>query len=587
MQPIESGIAEAESPSRVVDDTKAAEKTPPGVAGVGALAGAIRVVSGLTLVSRFAGLARDVITARLFGDGVLGSAFRAAYLIPNVFRRLFGEGALSAAFLPEYTLLKREDAERAKALASVVIWKLTLATSVITALVVTILVARLLLFAAKPDTALSIKLMLLMLPMMPAVCLTAILGGVLQSHGRFAIPAAAPIVLNLFQIAAGVPFYFSATSKGDENTLAAYIVGGAAIIASWATVVWSVWALRGHVKFSLGGGGLSASSLVSASINNVKRRFIPAMLGLGTLQLNTMLDTVVAMWPNWIGPTMFGRPVPLDLASNSIVSYTQTLYQFPLGVFGIAVATAVFPLLSRSSDKPQEFAEHLRRGMRLSLFIALPATLGLILVRHELIFAVFGGGKKSFTPEGLERAAAVLMGFAPGVWAYSLDHVLTRAYYAKGDTTTPMRIAMGCVLLNITLNFKLIWSLREAGLAWATATSAMVQFCLLLAFAPKRLGVSPFDRGTVAAFVRIAVCGAIMATCVVLAQRGWDTFEIAKRIHLTPDGWKGQVAKLTAMVLVGMGAYAIASLITRAPEAKWMMQKAPKGESGAAGMSFE
>ncbi len=592
MQPIESPIADPAPPSRSVDDTNAAEDTPPGVTGVGALAGAIRVVSGLTLVSRFAGLARDVITARLFGDGVLGSAFRAAYLIPNVFRRLFGEGALSAAFLPEYTMLKREDAEKAKALASVVIWKLTLATGVITALVVTVLALRLFLFAAKPDTALSIKLMLLMLPMMPAVCLTAILGGVLQSHGRFAIPAAAPIVLNLFQIGAGIPFYFAATNKGDENTLAAYIVGAAALIASWATVLWSAWALRGKVNFTPArkdgsGGGLNARELVADSLANVKRRFIPAMLGLGTLQLNTMLDTVVAMWPNWIGPTMFGRPVPLDLASNGIVSYTQTLYQFPLGVFGIAVATAVFPLLSRSSDKPAEFAEHLRRGLRLSLFIALPATLGLILVRHELVYAVFGGGSKSFTPEGLERAAAVLLGFAPGVWAYSLDHVLTRAYYAKGDTTTPMRIAMGCVLMNVVLNFTLIWSLREAGLAWATATSALVQFCALLAFAPKRLGVSPFDRSTLAAFARIAICGAIMAACVLLAQRGWDTFSLATKLGLNPEGWKGQVAKLTALVVVGMGSYALASLFTRAPEAKWMMQKVPKGESGAAGMSFE
>lgn len=528
---------------------------------------------------------------------MLGSAFRAAYLIPNVFRRLFGEGALSAAFLPEYTLLKREDGVgggKAKALASIVIWKLTLATSVITALVVTVLAVRLLFFAAKPDTALSIKLMLLMLPMMPAVCLTAIMGGVLQSHGRFAIPAAAPIVLNLFQIAAGIPFYFAATGKGQENTLAAYIVGAAALVASWATVLWSAWALRGKVNFTPAGkvgsgGGASASELVAESIANVKRRFIPAMLGLGTLQLNTMLDTVVAMWPNWIGPTMFGKPVPLDLASNSIVSYTQTLYQFPLGVFGIAVATAVFPLLSRSSDKPQEFAEHLRRGMRLSLFIALPATLGLILVRHELVYAVFGGGKKSFTPEGLERAAAVLMGFAPGVWAYSLDHVLTRAYYAKGDTTTPMRIAMGCVLLNVSLNFTLIWSLREAGLAWATATSAMVQFCLLLGLAPKRLGVSPFDRSTFVAFARIALCGAIMAASVLLAQRGWDTLGVAAKLGLVPGGWKGQVAKLTMLVVVGMGSYAIASLITRAPEARWMLQKAPKGEKGegAAGMSFE
>lgn len=525
-----------------------------------------------------------MITARLFGDGVLGSAFRAAYLIPNVFRRLFGEGALSAAFLPEYTLLKRENAESAKALASVVLWKLTLATSLLTGALMLVLAMRLMLLPAEPDTSLSIQLMLLMLPMMPAVCLTAILGGVLQSHGRFAIPAAAPIVLNLFQIAAGIPYYFAL--RGDDRDAAAYIVGGSALIASWGTVVWSMWALRGNVALNRI-AAQNAGTLVAASLGNVKRRFLPAMLGLGTLQLNTMLDTVVAMWPNWIGPTMFGHEVPMDKASNSIVSYTQTLYQFPLGVFGIAVATAVFPLLSRSSDRPAEYVEHLRRGMRLSLFIALPATLGLMLVRHELVYAVFGGGSKSFSADGLARAAGVLMGFAPGVWAYSLDHVLTRAYYAKGDTTTPMRVAFGCVLLNVTLNFSLIWELGEAGLAWATATSATVQFCILIALAPRRLGVTPFDPSTLKAFARIAICGAIMASFVLLAQRGWDTLELAKQIGLSPQRWSGQVAKLAVTVAVGMASYVIASLAVRAPEAKWMLKKAPKGENGAAGMSFE
>lgn len=540
----------------------------------GFLAGAVRVVSGLTLLSRFAGLARDVLTARLFGDGLLGSSFRAAYALPNFFRRLFGEGALSAAFLPEYALLKRDDPARAKELASVVISLTTLATSAITALIITALLVRLALWPVGQDGGLSLKLIILMLPMMPAVCLAAILGGMLQAHGRFAIPAAAPIVLNIMQIAAGGVFWLGFAS-GD--TTAAYTVGAAALLASWLTVVWALASLRGKVAWRTGASGAKENA------SKVFKRFVPAVLGLGTLQLNTMLDTLVAMWPIWIGASMFGRPVPLDNASNSILSYTQTLYQFPLGVFGIAVATAIFPLLSRSSDKPEEFTQHLRRGLRLSFFIGLPASVGLILVRHDLVATIFGGGERAFSSDGLARSATVLLGFAPAVWVYSVNHVLTRAYYAKGDTTTPMRIAMACVLLNVTLNFTFIWHLREAGLAFATATSAAVQCLALILFMPKRLAVSPFSREVFGSWARIAAVTGVMAVSVVGTGWLWD------RVMGESTRWLHHASLLAASVMVGGAVYAATAFASRLPELRWLLQRAPRGsgKDGAEAMGFD
>ncbi len=540
----------------------------------GFLAGAVRVVSGLTLLSRFAGLARDVLTARLFGDGLLGSSFRAAYALPNFFRRLFGEGALSAAFLPEYALLKRDDPARAKELASVVISLTTLATSAITALIITALLVRLALWPVGQDGGLSLKLIILMLPMMPAVCLAAILGGMLQAHGRFAIPAAAPIVLNILQITAGGVFWLG-FATGD--TTAAYTVGAAALLASWLTVVWALASLRGKVAWRTG------ASEAKDNASKVFKRFVPAVLGLGTLQLNTMLDTLVAMWPIWIGATMFGRPVPLDNASNSILSYTQTLYQFPLGVFGIAVATAIFPLLSRSSDKPEEFTQHLRRGLRLSFFIGLPASVGLMLVRHDLVATIFGGGERAFSDDGLARAATVLLGFAPAVWVYSVNHVLTRAYYAKGDTTTPMRIAMACVLLNVALNFTLIWQLREAGLAVATATSAAVQCLTLTLLMPRRLGIAPFSREVWGSWARIALASAVMACAVLAAMWVWN------RGLGEPSRWMHHAGLLAVCVVVGGGVYAITALVGKLPEFRWLLQRAPKGsgKDGAEAMGFD
>lgn len=540
-------------------------------ASTGMLGGAVRTVSGFTLLSRFAGLARDVVTARLLGDDALGSAFRAAYALPNLFRRLFGEGALSAAFLPEYTLLSRDEPEIADQLGTLVVRLLTLLTSAITLVMIALLLLAVMALPPDADRTLSFHLMALMLPMMPAVCLTAVLGGMLQAHGKFAAPAAAPILLNAFQIAAGLAFYFG-WFHGRQN--AAYAIGIAAVLASAAQVLWSWWALRGKVRW------IKAGAAAAAHGRAVLRRFVPAMIGLGTLQLNTMMDMLIAMWPNWVGPTVLGHSVTLDEKSNAVLSYTQTIYQFPLGVFGIAVATAVFPMLSRSADMPTEFVANLRRGLRLSLFIGLPASVGLLLVRHDLLEVIFGGkGRHSFSHEGVLRAAAVLAGFAPGVWAYSLNHVWTRAFYAKGDTTTPMRIAMLMVLFNFTLNVTLIWWLREAGLAWSTAIAAMVQ-CLILAWlCHARLETPALDAATLRAFARIVLASASMGVCVWLSNlllpstEWWAT-------------WWGHAARCGVAVVVGAGVYSLAALLWRAPEIRWLLRRAPAGGGGAS-MSFE
>jgi putative peptidoglycan lipid II flippase len=302
------------------------------------------------------------------------------------------------------------------------------------------------------------------------------------------------------------------------------------------------------------------------------------MLGLGTLQLNTFLDMAVAMWPTWVGPMMFGREVTLDASSNAILRYTQTIYQFPLGVFGIAVATAVFPLLSRSANRPEEFASMLRRGLRLSFFIGLPASLGLWLVRYDLIHTMYAAGSSKFSLDGVDRAARVLAGVAPAIWAYSLNHVLTRAFYAKGDTSTPMRVSLVGVALNVALNFTLIWPMREAGLAWATAISATVQCLLLATLCGKRLGVSPVDRETGIAFMKVLAAAAIMGGAVFGLLQLWPEVQT----------WWARVLRLAATCIAGAGVFVGIARAMRLPEMRWITQRAPKGSGGAAaGMSFE
>jgi putative peptidoglycan lipid II flippase len=364
-----------------------------------------------------------------------------------------------------------------------------------------------------------------------------------------------------------------------------FVIAGAALLASAASVAWSVWALRKqvHVHNVQEANHLARQDITTrGDARVVFSRFVPAMLGLGTLQLNTMLDTLIAMWPNWVGPTMFGRPTPLDEASNIILGSTQTLYQFPLGVFGIAVATAVFPMLSRTRDEPAAFVDVLRRGLRLSLFIGLPASVGLVVVRHDLVSVIYGSGSRSFSSEGLVRCAAVLLGFAPAVWAYSLNHVLTRAFYALGDTTTPMRVACGAVILNLTLNLTLIWSLREAGLAWATAISAMAQCIVLAVLLRKKLHAMReghervLDRTTWHAFIRIACIALLMGAFVLGVQ--W--------LFGPRETWLQQALCVSACVVVGAAAYAGFAKMLGAPELRWIVTKGPKSE-GVEGMSME
>ncbi|MDX2148202.1 MAG: murein biosynthesis integral membrane protein MurJ [Planctomycetota bacterium] len=555
-----------------------------GVSG-GGLASAIRVVSGMTFLSRVAGLARDVMIARVFGASAVGSAFSAAFTIPNLFRRLFGEGALSAAYIPVYADLLGKNRPASDALTSMVAWTLTLVTGGITLVLQLALVAVLVLTPADADRSLSLKLMMLMLPMMPLVCLTAILSGALQTHGRFGPPAAAPIVLNFAQIfAAGAWLLLDGTDQSN----AAYWLGIGAVAASVLQVLWSLAALRGLVRWT------REFEPARGAARILLKRFLPVLLGLGTLQLNTALDTLWTMWPIWVGPTMLGYEYPLDESSNIVLALTSRLYQFPLGVFGLAVATAVFPMLSRDAanpERPEAFGQTLRRGLRLSFFIAMPAAVGLLLVGPDLTSVLFGSGGDSggggFDAAALERSSRVLAGFAPGVFAYSLNHVLTRAFYAKGDSTTPMNVSLAMVGLNLTLNLTLMWTMREAGLALATAITAIVQMGVLMRLCGSRLDTRPIDREALRGGLRVLVGSLVMAGAVAGVQAACDAGlpAIGRAIGVDalsgPGGFVWHLVRLIAAVGAGASAYSGVALLARLPELRWLAARSERGKVGA------
>ncbi|MBX3386836.1 MAG: oligosaccharide flippase family protein, partial [Phycisphaeraceae bacterium] len=375
-------------------DTAPSNAPSPGSPVSASLGGAVRSMSLVTLLSRLFGLIRDLVIVRLFGDSAVGSAFAAAFAIPNMFRRLLGEGALSAAFIPEYA--RAVEAEErgsgrngiggeSDGLATLVVAALGVVTVAVT-LAVEGLLLGLLLFTG-PDTTqrLSITLIMAMLPFMPLVCVTAILAGMLQVRGRMGLSMTGPIFLNTFVVIVG-GWRLMQGRIGEPST--AYLLAAVTVVSGLTQAVTFAWALRRNTRWVRVGSAAWRSAVPAAK--RAFKRFVPVVIGTGTLQLNAFLDMLIAMWPIWIGVTVLGVAYPLDERSNAILAFTTRLYQFPLGVFGIAVATAAFPMLARTASDGARFVETLRRGIRLSLYIGLPASAGLFLVRTDLVGLLFG-----------------------------------------------------------------------------------------------------------------------------------------------------------------------------------------------------
>lgn len=520
----------------------------------------VRTIFSVTLLSRFAGMARDVLIGRIFGNTAVGSAFLAAFQLPNLFRRLFGEGALSAAFIPAYAeaLEDKEDPRAADRLATLTLATLGAVTGALTIVAEISLLLALLVLPRDPDRDLSLRLIMVVLPYMPLICAAAILAGMLQTHARYAAASAGPVLLNAFIVALGTYFLFFGEQAGAT---VAYVLSVAVVISGVTQCTWFLRVLRPHVKWTIDYGQAAGRARL------MFRRFVPVAIGLGALQLNTFLDTLIAMYPIWFGPTLMGHDYPLSPASNSILSLTTRLYQFPLGVFGIAVATAVFPLLARTASHPEHFVGVLRRGLRLSLFIGVPATVGLALIRRDITFVLFAGGSKGFDADGVARSAAVLLGHSVGIWAYSLNHVFARAFYAKGDTKTPMRASLLGVCLNFVMNVTLIWFLAEAGLAWATSMAAIFQCAVLWMLLRRRLDAAGdhqriLDRDTLISAGKIVLASVLMGVCVY----------VAIRLVPVPLTWTDHLVALIVGVVAGGVSYVAITTALRMKEPGWLVR---------------
>jgi len=300
---------------------------------------------------------------------------------------------------------------------------------------------------------------------------------------------------------------------------------------------------------------------------------LPMLIGLAVFQINAFFDSVIAyaLSPRNGGPDtfhLFGMTLayPTALGDVAALNWSQRLYQFPLGVFGIAIATAIFPALSHAAADTtdagrDQFLQTLRRGLRLTVFIGLPASVGLILVGVPLTRLIFE--YRQFTTSDAHRVAAVLAGYASGVWAYSMMHVITRAFYALKDARTPLRIAMAMVVLNLALNLTFVWMLGVAALAWATAVTAMIQV-LILTRSLARTVHGPVDHTVWRSWRRTAILTAAMAVAMTPLVMGYRQTELSRL---------ASAQYLLAMLAVGLIVFLGAAWWCGAEELRWLIRR--------------
>src|SRR5688572_3314481 len=387
-----------------------------------------KLIGAITFLSRVLGMAREAIAAGYFGRSPIYSAFQLAFTIPNLFRKLLGEGALSAAFIPLYAqAVKRENAGEPSDVSagSFAVASVNLLCAVCLALTVAgeLLLGLLVWLVPMPwDYLLAAKLTMIMLPYVLLVCGTAFLGSILPVHHRFAAITFTAVVSNLCLI---VPLIaaaarFDLQSEAGQTSAVVWL-SVSALVAGVLQVVMLLPSLR-----AVGFRFRPILHFWTPAVRNMIRLTIPVALGAGVLQISVLLDKglafVLSEGPGRSVLTLGSWSVSLPMAEGATqrLNWAQFLYQFPLGVFAIALATAIFPKLSSDAldlDKEQ-FRSVVRRGIEASLFIGLPASVGLIVVRYPAVRLLFERGNFSYEDTVLVARSTAL--YAAAIWAFSL-----------------------------------------------------------------------------------------------------------------------------------------------------------------------
>lgn len=475
------------------------------------------VVSSLTFLSRILGLVRDVVIAHFFGAGAGTDVFFLANRIPNFFRRLFAEGAFSQAFVPVLTEYRqkrdRDDVldligKTEGALASTLVFVVLIGV-VGAEIVISIFAAGYVYHGEADKVDLAVDMLRLTFPYLLLISMTAFAGSVLNTYGRFAIPAITPVMLNLSLILCAV-------------YLRPYL-GEPVMALAWAVLIGGVVQLTLQLP-SLASLGLLVPprpSFRDPGVRKIMGLMLPAMFGVSVGQINLLVDTVLATF--------------LPTGSLSWLYYSDRLLELPLALFGIAIATVILPSLSRqhAEEDPDEFASTLDWGIRMVLLLGIPATLALIVMADVLIMALFHQGEMTLLDS--EMAGMSLAAYGCGLVGHMLVKVLASGYFARQNTHTPVRIGIIALVSNTVLNLVLIWHFKHVGLAMATSLAAFVNAGLLW-LGLRRMDVLRFQAGWRRFLIQLTFANVILVIALVWvigAAGSWSEMLYWPRLLLT------------------------------------------------------
>ncbi len=492
-------------------------------------------VGGMTLISRILGFVRDVVIAHGFGAGLGADAFFVAFRIPNFLRRLFAEGAFSQAFVPILSEYRTQRSpEQVRELVSNVSGTLGAVLMVVTALGVVAAPVIIMVFApgyiGQADKyALSTDLLRLTFPYLFFISLTALAGGILNTYGRFGIPALTPVMLNLSMIAATL--WLAPRMQQPVMALA------------WGVFAAGVVQLLFQLPFLSRLGMLSRPRISwgDAGVKRILRLMTPALFGTSVVQINLLFDTLIASF--------------LVTGSISWLYYSDRLVEFPLGVFGVALSTVILPTLSRNhaQGSADAYARNVDWGLRWATVISIPAMLGLLILAGPMLATLFHYGE--FTSHDVAMAARSLMAFAVGLPAYIYIKVLASAFYARQDTRTPVRIGVIAMLANMVLNLALVFPLAHAGLALATSLSAYINAGLLYRHLVQKTGYR-HQPGWPPLLIKVATANVLMMAVLIAGSAAlpqWLHWHLSQRaMHLTVWLVAGAAVYLIALWLMGV-----------------------------------
>ncbi|KQA22803.1 multidrug transporter MurJ [Vibrio metoecus] len=501
------------------------------------------IVSAMTLISRVLGLVRDVVVANLMGAGASADVFFFANRIPNFLRRLFAEGAFSQAFVPVLTEYHasgdinktRELIARASGTLGVLVTLVTLVGVLGSGAVTALFGAGWFLdwLNGGPGAEkfeLASLLLKITFPYLWFITFVALSGAILNTLGKFAVSSFTPVFLNVMMILCA--WYLSPNLAQPEVGLAIGVFLGGLVQFLF------------QLPFLIKAGVLVRPKWgwKDPGVVKIRTLMIPALFGVSVSQINLLFDSFVASF--------------LQTGSISWLYYSDRLLEFPLGLFGIAIATVILPALSRKHVDAHSdgFAHTMDWGIRMVTFLGIPAMLGLMVLAKPMLMVLFMRGE--FTPSDVEQASYSLLAYSSGLLSFMLIKVLAPGYYSRQDTKTPVRYGIVAMLSNIVLNAIFAWFYGYVGLAVATSMSAFLNMALLYRGLHLQ-GVYHLTRKTVLVCCRrLMIAGAVMTGALLWQldnMAAWLSWGISQRaLMLTGLIGLGVASYLAILLLLGV-----------------------------------